>query len=149
MCSTLLCRRLWLIAFDELLRFFPFAFFSTCLNPSSFGDADSPHTVQAVSIGLREAGGKDSASPLCHIPTAWNCGRRKRSLCSETSFQLLFFFFFAKDARAMFTIALLKISSNHAKCLNGYLYYYRKITRNHVFFSFSDKHEGSTCQGFY
>lgn len=76
MCSSRLCRRLRLIAFDELLYFF----FLTCLYPGSFGDADSPHAVQAVPVGLREAGGEDSAAPLGHIPTARYCGRKKTSV---------------------------------------------------------------------
>lgn len=58
------------------------------LDPGSLGDRDLPHAVEAVEVGLGEAGGQDGSLPLRQVPPARHCkeesavGKRKElALC--------------------------------------------------------------------
>ena len=42
------------------------------LDAGTFGDHDLPHAVEAVEVGLREAGGQDGASALCEVASTWH-----------------------------------------------------------------------------
>lgn len=42
------------------------------LDASALGDHDLPHAVEAVEVGLREAGGQDGAPALREVASTWH-----------------------------------------------------------------------------